>query len=389
MKMKIEKIMFILLFILAFTLPLTESFKNMALILFILVGFYATYKKEITPKIDFLNIIMLLIPIMILLGSYYAIDTQNTIRGTSSIITMSILFMYIRELEWTRKKVKSLFISFFLGFSITLIWGYYDLFYHGKRYLELHSVGHVNHSSIYMLLIFIISLVYLTIEFKKLKYYNILFIAIVCLVSIVSIFITGSRATMYTSIGAITLFGIYGFFKIDKKILLFLSLIVFVILFLFFLNSDNYMLNKFQRGIFNNAPRVDLIIGFFNTWIDNNILFGIGINNSGLINLKEYYSDSMFESMSHAHNTYITYLVERGFIGLMLYMTFMGYVLTLLIKNILITQNHALVVTAILIWIANFIISFANTTFHHENAILILIILALALNNSNIKEKNE
>lgn len=376
--MKIENIMFSLLLLLAFMLPLSESLKVIPLILFILVGIYATYKQIIVPKKDFLNIVVILMPLTILLGSYYAIDTKNTIDGTGSILTMMILFIYVRELEWNKSKIKTILIAFFLGFMSTLIWGYYDLIYQGERFLELHSVGHVNHSSIYMLLVFIISLVFLTVEYKNLNKKEVIFIGIVCLSSIVSVYITGSRATMYTSVGIIFLYGIYSLFTLDKRILIFLGSIFFVITLLFVFNIDTRMISQFQKGVFD-APRIDLFIGFFNAWLNNNLAFGIGVDNSGLINLREYYPDSMFEEMSHAHSTYITYLVERGLIGIILYLTFIIYTFSLFAKKLKIDKKDTASIISILLSIANIVISFANTTFQNENAILMLMIWGITI----------
>lgn len=382
----IESTMFYFLVLLVFVLPLSEAIKNLALILFILIGFYSSFRLKKLPKFDLLNISILLIPLMIIVGSPFAIDTSNTIKGVGSILTMGILFVYIRELQWNTKRISILLSSLFLGFLVTVLWGYYNWIYIGKTYLELHSVGHVNHSSIYMLLVFIISFIYLSINYNKFSVQKNIFILIVIIVSIVSVFMTGSRATMYTSIGIIFLFMIYGGLKINKMIIIIPLLLLLFLTLLFLLDVDSRMISKFEKGIFNNAPRLDLFIGFFHTWLNNNLLFGIGINNCGLIELKEYYNDSMFTSMSHAHSTYITYLVERGAIGFGLYLLFTFYLLFILIKNLIKDYSNSILIISILLWITNMIISFANTTFHHENAILMLIVWGISLEIIEDKE---
>ena len=127
--MKIREVMFAVLLLLAFTLPLSESIKNITLVLFILIGFYGTYKKVIIPKLDLLNILLIVMPIIIIIGSYFALDAQNTIKGSNTIITMNILFIYLRELHLSERKIVKLLFSLFLGFFVTLLWGYYDLFF--------------------------------------------------------------------------------------------------------------------------------------------------------------------------------------------------------------------------------------------------------------------
>jgi O-antigen ligase len=190
---------------------------------------------------------------------------------------------------------------------------------------------------------------------------------------------------MYTSIGIICLFGIYVGIKLNKTILIFLALLSIIVVLLFLFNIDQRMVSKFKEGVFDNQPRVDLVIAFFRSWLHHNIFFGIGLNNSYLIHLKEYYPSSIFQSMSHAHDTYLTYLVERGLIGLLLYIIFTFYLLMVLIKKLMQNNRNSLVIISILVWVANFVISFANTTFHHENAIFMLTIWAVTIGSS----KNE
>ena len=379
--MKIQKIMFGALLLLGFTLPLAEALKNLALIVFLLTGVYAVYKKEIMIKWDFLNISILMIPLAILIGSYFAIDPKNTIRGLNSIITMAVMFIFIREMDWHEQRIKAFLSVLFGGFLVALGIGYYNLIYAGKTFLELHSVGHVNHSSIYMLLIFIISFVYATLNWKKMTLFQKVLTVIVIISSIVSVFITGSRATMYTSLGILSLYMFYNIIIIDKRMIFLFLIMGLLIVVLFMFNVDARMIVKFKRGIFSDPARLELIHTFFYAWKDHNWLFGVGVNNSGMIDLS-LYGGKIISSMGHAHNTFLTYLVERGIVGLALYLIFMFTVFSVLIKRILIMPKNYLVVMSLLIWIANFIISFANTTFHHENAILMLIIWAIAIRST-------
>ena len=388
--MKIKKIMYGALLLLAFTLPLTEALKNLALIVFLLAGFYAVYKKEIKVKFDILNILILLMPTMIFIGSYFALDPINTIRGLNSIVTMSFLFIFIRELEWTDEYIKMLLFALFTGFLIALGLGSYKHFYLSQQFLELKSIGHVNHSAIYMLSIFILSLVYLALEFKKLNYKYIIVIVIVNISASLAVFLTGSRAAMYTLLGMVLLFGLYSVIKLNKKVLFFMLSGLIGIGLLFYFNADSYMISKFKEGIFYGSGRGDIMVGFFESWLHHNKLFGIGLNNSFLINLKDYYNNysiSEILSYSHAHNTFMTYLVERGLVGLLLYLAFIFTILLYLVKIFFINPQNKLVIMGIFLWIENFIISFANTTFHHENAILMLIIWAVSMNQPDIKLK--
>jgi O-antigen ligase len=368
-----------MLVLLAFTLPLTEGLKNLALISFILIGLYSTYKKEIVIQFDLLNKLAISIPLTIIIGAYFTIDSINSIKHMSSILTMSILFIYIRELQLSQKRINILLVSLFIGFLITLAWGYNDFIYNGKNFLELHSVGHVNHSSIYMLLIFIISFVYLSLNFKELTISLKIFISIVILASLISIFVSGSRATMYTSIGILVLYAIYSGYKLQNKYIIFGIVTLLICIYLLFIGDVNTrMSQKFAQG-FEDSARINLIYSSYYTWINNNIFFGIGLGNGALIDLHDYYPQSIYTILTHSHNTFLTYLVERGLVGLMAYISFIFVLFYILVQKLRQNNNSFILICAILLWIMNFIISFANTTFHHENAILMLIIWAIAV----------
>jgi O-antigen ligase len=374
----IRNILFYLLLGLALFLPLTEAPKNLFLILFIIFGVVALFKQQIKIKLDAVNILIILIPITVLISAYFAIDVANSFKGSKSIITASLLFVLFRELSLSRLQIKTLLFTVFLGLFLSLIWGYYDL-YNGATYLQLHSVGHVNHSSIYMLLSFVIALIFTTTQFRNLSKPQLVFSILIILFSLLSVFITGSRATMYSLIGITSLFTLYSLKNFGNKASLYsiVALLVIAMLIIFGISEQ-----KFQKGILDNTPRVDLINGFFWAWWNNNIWTGIGIGNSYMLELREYYPQSMFETMPHAHNTFLTYLTERGLIGLMPYLIFNIVILVFFIKQLLLDSKNYLIIIALAMFIVNSVISFANTTFHHENALLMLIVWALAIGSS-------
>jgi O-antigen ligase len=90
----------------------------------------------------------------------------------------------------------------------------------------------------------------------------------------------------------------------------------------------------------------------------------------------------------HSHNLYLTALVERGAIGLLITLIFMGAWIGHLIK----TYRHAiksnissnLWVGSFSAWVTTFGIGTVNTTFHHEHAILACLFFGLYLSYTRI-----
>lgn len=373
-----------LLYIFIFALPLSEAIKNISVWLLILVLIF-NLQVDIFLKLDIISKSVLFVFVTIIVSTIYSIDLNHSIAGLMDVVAMLLLFIIIRHIDLNNRVEKYLVPFLLIGFLVTLSIGYYNYFILNSQFLELKSVGHVNHSSIYMLLIYCISISYAVFGQFDQNYKKFIFIIVILIFSLISIFITGSRATMYTSIVITLLLVCYCVLNTKNlKIVLWFFALFVLILFTIFVFSNNYILEKFTRGLEDNA-RIGIVMAFLSSWLDGNILFGIGLNNSSLIDLNNYgYFDR--QHYSHAHNTFVTFLVERGLFGLIAYLGFMFVVAVKLFQKFYLNRNSWILVASILIWIVNMIISFVNTTFHHENAMLMVVFFGLALNDRYIKK---
>ena len=126
------------------------------------------------------------------------------------------------------------------------------------------------------------------------------------------------------------------------------------------------------------SHRDELLGASIQAWLEHNLFFGIGADNSSYINPQDYVQTT-YNNIAHAHNTYITYLLERGLCGLGLYLLFIFSVLAALLKQYDKTKDQ-LLIAALLVWLVNFVVSGVNTTFHDENGLLIVLLWGFALN---------
>jgi O-antigen ligase len=85
----------------------------------------------------------------------------------------------------------------------------------------------------------------------------------------------------------------------------------------------------------------------------------------------------------HSHNLYLSALVERGLVGLLVTLIFMLLWLRHLIKTYYwAAKSHESIRLwsgSLSAWVATFGIGFVNTTFHHEHAILACLFLGIYL----------
>jgi len=92
----------------------------------------------------------------------------------------------------------------------------------------------------------------------------------------------------------------------------------------------------------------------------------------------------------HPHNIYLSNLVDRGILGLIIFLSFMFIWLITLINSYKKfnrdSKGMLFIMGSFSAWTTIFGIGFVNTTFHHENALLALFFLGLHLNY--LRQKN-
>jgi O-antigen ligase len=123
-------------------------------------------------------------------------------------------------------------------------------------------------------------------------------------------------------------------------------------------------------------------------------IFGVGNGNWNRITLEDLKKSRMerhvpFDEKNytlqygHSHSLYLTSLVERGVVGFIVLIVFMGGWLRTLIKSYRklksSTQGSYLWGASLSAWIVTCGVGFVNSTFHHEHAILALLFLGLHL----------
>ncbi len=262
--------------------------------------------------------------------------------------------------------------------------------------LELNSVGHVNHSSIYLCIGFGFCLALLAYFInKKSSYWAVLFMAIYLLAGII---ISDSRATV--GIAMLLVFLSLFFFK-EKlpKVMALISLIVIATsLFVFqpsvikkqieYQNTNNTL--SFRDRVWNLSFEIATI---------NPVL---GIGNSQFNKVKpadiqeqlkhrhKTYEENRFLFAHHSHNLFLNVLAERGIFGLLALSLFLLKWLwdsTSKIKQVWSPDSSPTLSSSfiaqmsLLTWVVVVGVGLVNTTLHHEHGMLSLLALGLMINS--------
>jgi len=380
LKSKLHNYIYFSILCIAFSLPLIELTKQVATFVLIVLGIYLVYTKNLTIQKDGIFFGFLTLVIFSIIGSIFSPTPISSLLGCKDILRLFLFFIIVRGLSFDQIQIKNIFLSLALGFSLALALSYFKFFAYGDI-LELKSVGHINHSAIYMVLMF--SLTFILYFFntdtnsnKNLKHIY-LFVAFIALISI---FLTQSRASMYVALFVLFLVLVY-FTLLKKNYFLFYVFVAFFALFVLSAFLFGF-LGRFSIG-FEDIARINIFKASLVAIMNKNIFFGIGVGNFKSLNINSLVGLDGAFYISHAHNTFLTFLTERGLFSLLGYLLFVGMLLKILLNALLSNPRNNLILIAFVFWIVNIIISLANTTFHHENAQLLCLFWALALNKKN------
>ncbi len=391
---KSEKAEFYLLLSGIFFLPLFEAPKNITLAFFILLWIFNRIKnRNFGGKITSLDISILLLTSSGYITAFFTELHGKEWSGPNNLLLIGIILTFIYRSNYNNKQLKTILIAIISSTTIAVIYGHVQL-HLAKDCLncafELKSVGHVNHSAIYVLLAFGASAAYLFAYWNKSsKLSKFALIATTALFAI-TCYITHSRAAAGGVFIISTVFA-FAYIPKSKKISITIISIIILAIGLTLLTKPTVL----QKHISNSkhftqmTPRERIRNTGYTAWKKHPV-FGVGMKNYSLITLDKIkvwseemgdeYNEQEHLYISHAHNLYINTAAEKGLVGLLSLFAFLCACALTLAKYFPGENGTA---DKWLFWgaassafITTISIGFVNTTLHHEHGILTAILLA-------------
>ena len=322
-------------------------------------------------------------------------------KGYKVFLTALLTGWFLSRAHYSHNQYRMIFLLTVLAIIPPLLWGLYEyLIIHSKKSLEIHSVGHVNHSAIYLTMIFGATLGWFINQFNFTKkneatQLKTLLIGIMSFTLFIALIIGQSRGAF----GVAVLLGVCLLFLVkDMKV----RVIVIVTMLLVVISSIFLETKIIQKQI--NNQKSDNVLAYrdkvWNVSIEASRfspLLGIGLSNWHFIKLSQlqktveargetFNADNYFFP-GHSHSLYFSALVERGIVGLIVTLIFMVYWLYDLIKTFKWSKKTSassmLWAGSFSAWVATFGIGLVNTTFHHEHGILACLFLGLYISYKN------
>lgn len=315
--------------------------------------------------------------------------------GANDILRYASILWAIKRSGYNRVELRWLLIATIISTSLALGYGLWTLFItHASKTLGLNSVGHVNHSAIYLAISYGALLSLVLAYWEKSNISLKILGVILTLIFAASIFISESRAAVGI---ALLLTLLLGAAWLRRSKYPFVILLISAIL----LTGGAYLGRApvVQKQEINNANS-DTFFGARNliwnmalvAWHKYPI-FGVGMHNYNQISFDKIktwqeesgkpYVASEFAGSSHAHSIYITSLAERGIVGTAVLLGILLSWIYWLIKFFPKSDEEDLAWglwgSCLSAWFVTVGIGYANTTLHHEHAILSVMLLGMWL----------
>ena len=377
------------LFIFIFSLPLTEAIKNISWFLYIITWFYT--RRKVFKNYEFLSGFLKPINIMLMLViiSPYIVATFSDVNlrewdGAWDVLRYGLVGITICNTKFSEKEISKIFQIMLLSTFLAILYGNYKFLSLQEQFIKLHSVGHVNHSSIYLAIILCL-LLSIIITFNKISVLFITYsVAFFCLLfSILEMAARGAIIPLFISFLLI----IFLRKEMKNRFIIFSVFILLILSISYFFEIE--FINKFMNA--GTSNRIKLLNSSYLLFIYSPI-FGVGLENSifyfeherflsvcnslGVnFNKDEFQTDHV-----HAHNFYMQSLVERGLFGTIPQILLLIFWIKTLISYHKIIRNKIMFIawnTSLSSFLIISIGGIFNTTFHHENATLSLIIFSV------------
>ena len=152
---KLKALELALLWLMVLALPSLEAPKNIFLVFYVVVALFRQISNKSTSWEFWDWLFLLCIGSAFLSAMFAGITPGDEWKGFRVLVTYVSVGWLVSRANYSKTEMAWLFGVAVIGVIPPLIWGYCQyLWLHTKRDLQLHSVGHVNHSAIYIAIIF-------------------------------------------------------------------------------------------------------------------------------------------------------------------------------------------------------------------------------------------
>jgi len=380
---------------LVFFLPLFEAPKNLCWLGYVLTWLYNRFRaREWGGAWDrWDSFIALWIASGYLVAAFAGIR-QDEWREANDLLRYGSVLWLLKRSRYDERALLWILGTVIAATLIALLWGHWRVYGAGTHgTLGLNSVGHVNHSAIYMGIVFGTALSLLLAYWARIRIAGRMTLGLAVAALIVSVFVTESRAAVgVTVLFVLVLVAALGVRRrIDALKGVLLALLGIAIVLAALPGVLDKAIDRTERGItlaFRDKIWSDALI----EWRQFPVL-GVGMGNFGHVTPEQLQDWNKTRDRAirptaegvapHGHSLYVTALAERGVAGLGVLVAVLlawgGALLKGVPRGPDPPLDWALFGAALAGWLITVVVGFFNTTLHHEHGILSVLLFGLWL----------
>ena len=381
---------FIFLALMLIMLPSFEAPKNLLAVLFIISWFFVSKReKDWGGKWKTIDTIFLLwILIDIAVGINAVVTHAQPASGSKDIIKFILVGWAISRSRFSMRQIINLCVIAIIFSVMPLAYSYLNC--SGGTCVELNSVGHVNHTAIYLLIIYIMSLSLLVFNFKNIGNFLRTILILTSIVLFYVVIDTHSRAASGFIVIITLMAMLYSIYYYRNWCSLIISILLISLASIILAYNPPSVVNKFINGsnLTGDSPRqkirnfayyvfkIDPILG---TGIGNFTNFGHEDVKALVIQDKGEYDKSQFMPFAHPHNIYLVYLTGGGILLFSIFSWFWLHIMQIIYRVSKESNEKWLVFGSLSVVMVVLGIGWVNTTLAHEHALIAMFIMGLLI----------
>lgn len=297
-------------------------------------------------------------------------------RAALDIVRYGSVLWMVKRSRLAEREVELVLVALVAATVIGLAMAYAQLASGKSARLELNSVGHVNHTSIYLAIMLGLCAAWLFTGRHRLV------LGAASLLILVSIFVAASRAGVAVGILILVILALLWWPRSRLPTMITVSVLVITAALYSLGGAEVFERHEENVQAGNMLTYRDRAWSLaLRTWKEHP-LFGVGMDNFALVSRAQT-GDPYATLFPHAHNLYLNTLAERGIVGAApVLIVMVAWPLALLRRRPRAADGEldwTLWGAALGAWLVTAVVGFVNTTLHHEHALLAVLLLGLWL----------
>jgi len=310
---------------------------------------------------------------------------QSEWRGAVDLVRNGVLLWLLRRSDYSPREQRRILYALLAGVVVALALGYWRL-WHSVQPLELNSVGHVNHTAIYLAIMLGAAAAWLFSGGGIVA-------SVTLIVLLVSLVVTASRAAIGVGLAMLVVLAAAWWPRSRRPLGAAAVLVAATVAAAWF--GDAQFIQKHLANVQANnvlAYRDGIWRAALVAW-ERYPVCGVGIDNYQLVTMERLqvwraeagkdFDPQRYVEYVHAHSLYLTTLAERGVVGALALGALLAAWLVWLARyrprREAADDEWLWWGAAAAAWIVTTGVGFVNTTLHHEHGMLAAFLLGVWL----------